>query len=102
MDKKHKKYLVFLNRVLDQAKKEQGYKSDTELAAALYDNKGNLSNYRHGTRTMSDWKLMRACKLANISVKEALVMILQNKSLKKEVEDAMKDLIELIKPEKQK
>lgn len=97
---KHEKYVEFVNEVFDGAKKALNIKTDLELAMELDEHKVAMSQYRKGTRIINDWKLLRLVKIADMNRLDALNKILRYKSPKKDVEEVIRDIIELISPKK--
>jgi len=95
MGARHEEFVKFVNKVFDQAKEQLNISSDSELARRLYENQGNISKFRKGERMISDWKLLNACKFAGIPKREALEKILFYKSLKAEVEEVLKDFLDI-------
>jgi len=93
---KHQKYVAFVNHLFDEAKIRLGCKTDKELAVHLHEHNVDVSKYRKGTRVISDWKLLRLVKLADVDRLEALKKILLYKSLKVEVKEVILDLIDAL------
>ena len=97
---KHKKYVELVNKVFNATKKANDLKTDAELAEFIDEHKVDVSKYRKGTRIINDWKLLRLVKLADMDRLDALNKILRYKSLKKDVEEVMRDFVELLTPKK--
>jgi len=97
---KHEKYLEMVNQVFDAAKAAKGLKTDAELAELVDEHKVDISKYRKGTRIISDWKLLRLVKIADLDRLDALKKMLLYKSLKKEVEEVIRDFIDLLSQDK--
>jgi len=97
---KHQKYVDLVNDIFDQVKVAKGFKTDSELAKELKEHKVDISKYRAGTRIINDWKLLRLVKMADMDRVDAFKKIIFCKSLKKDVEEVILDLIELLTPKK--
>jgi len=95
-ENKHQKYVELVNEVLDAVKAAKNLKTDTELAAEIGEHKVDISKYRKGTRVISDWKLLRLVKIADMDRLDAFKKIILYKSLKKEVEEVIQDFIDLL------
>ncbi len=99
-ENKHQKYVELVNEVLDAVKAAKNLKTDTELAAEIGEHKVDISKYRKGTRVISDWKLLRLVKIADMDRLDAFKKIILYKSLKKEVEEVIQDFIDLLSQDK--
>ncbi len=69
--------MLTVDKLLDQAKKAQGIKSDYKLAQILDATQNTVANYRHGRSRPDDKMLSRLGELANVSPSEIELLAVQ-------------------------
>ena len=94
---KHQKYLAFINTLFDNIKVNLELGSDYQLAHWMGEPRGCIAQYRNGKRVMNDWLLLKICEYGGFSIYQTLDMILFKKSLKRDVEEGVRRVMEIIK-----
>jgi len=96
-EEKHQMYLNFINELFNNIKDNQELESDYQLANWMGEARGSIAQYRSGKRIMNDWLLLKICESGGFSIHSTLGMILFKKSLKRDVEEGVRRLMEVIK-----
>ena len=96
----HQRYLDFINELFDHIKQNQELGSDYQLACWMGETRGSIACYRSGKRIMNDWLLLKICESGGFSIHYTLGMILFKKSLRKDVEEGVQRVMDVIKRSK--
>gem|GEM_PF-7056546 len=99
-ENRHQLYLNFINELFDNIKNIQELDSDYQLASWMKEARGCIAQYRSGKRIMNDWLLLKICESGGFSVHHTLGMIIFKKSLKRDAEEGIERLREIIKRSK--
>lgn len=93
-------YVAFINQAFDEAKDKLNFKSDSALAEWLGVTRMGVSQYRVGSRLMSDWLLIRLCSTLGYPPSKALSIILKHKPIKEEAKEGIRIMMDLVKGKK--
>jgi len=100
MDNSLNIYVEFINNVFDEAKLKLNLSSDSALADWLGVTRMGVSQYRAGSRLMSDWLLIRLCSQLGYPPSKALSIILKHKPIKEEAKEGIRIMMDLVKGKK--